>query len=761
MRWNAKPSDFLPGTPLYDLKGHLKYIQRLHAQYPLNNDEACTDHVVKLAQRITTRMPHAIVHALLGTIKEILTDEDIYCPNVPTLEYQPYLTRLQTVFTRNPKETEDVIVNVFREILASAPESIYEETKGALKVPLSDIAPTKQLVTNISYRFTSSGLFPTTSYHLAETAQAISGIDPDAKTKKKYITPMEYDGDATDYLRRTPLQALLQVPVPISLPSRDRWPSHAIILAPSEWGKSQLIGHYLREAIEDPDPIPLFLLDPHGDLYRDALSRVPPERLIAIDPDTNPPDLNILDYGVLSDREALNTFQFLMSSLAGGLSPKQEQCIPPLFALLRKIPGANLSTLHEIITDTPKKGAPSAFAEPIKELDTVYRKFFETLFFTGNFQETKDALQWKLMAALGEPAFKKMFSAEKNSIDIDRFIGDGRPPSERKIVLVKGGEKSLGKEGMRLFFLFLVGQYYAAGKRRDAIPEKDRHLAMMFVDEAHVVLQSPVIEDVCTELRKYKCAFVPATQLWAQVAQEVKPAILGSCGTKIVGRLQHDEANVLARDMFATPDMIRGLNATPRSHAEWCFFVNSQTPRAMVVTVPYGRLQGMPKRNHIVNADKIVPPVTPITAQATGQVTPPPVQKTAKVDTPQSDIELVITTARRLETLLQKHYSATGQGMHQKIDSVENKLPPRMVYCGRYIATLRNKVIHEDFTLPDPVRFVRYSEEFERLSTEMQKATRSQEPPSGSIPKGPPNAEPSAPLPVVDDDMHTKPMKGA
>ena len=95
---------------------------------------------------------------------------------------------------------------------------------------------------------------------------------------------------------------------------------------------------------------------------------------------------------------------------------------------------------------------------------------------------------------------------------------------KKEFVLVKGGEAVLGKEGMRLFLLFLVGQYYAAGKRRDAIPEDDRELTMLFCDEASLVLSSPIISDILIELRKYRCSFVAATQLWAHISHEVLPA---------------------------------------------------------------------------------------------------------------------------------------------------------------------------------------------------------------------------------------------
>ena len=361
---------------------------------------------------------------------------------------------------------------------------------------------------------------------------------------------------AADFLYETPFAEFMRTEVPFRIP-RGTWSSHGIIIAPPRFGKSQILGSFLRDALEDPDPRAIILLDPHGDLFRKAKKRLPPERLVVIDPDTNPPALNLMDFGTLSHFEALEAFKFLMSSLAGGLSPKQETCIPSLFELLKKIEGANFVTLHQIITEKALKGRPLKFADAIEQLDDEHRDFFHNLFYSGNFQETRDALQWKMLAALGRPAFKQMFSAKRNSIDMDRYI------RERKVVLVKGGENALGKEGMRIFLLFLVSQYFAAGKRRDQIPEHQRHLAMMFVDEAHTVLQSPIISDILVELRKYECAFIAATQVWHQVAEDVRPAMLGATAIKIVGAIQHNDAMILSREMFCDHTFIRSLKAVP------------------------------------------------------------------------------------------------------------------------------------------------------------------------------------------------------
>ena len=72
------------------------------------------------------------------------------------------------------------------------------------------------------------------------------------------------------------------------------------------------------------------------------------------------------------------------------------------------------------------------------------------------------------------------------------------------------------------------------------------------------------------------------------------------------------------------------------------------------------------------------------------------------------DTELVIHSAKELEFLLEEHFRATGKGLHEKISSVENRLPPALVRKMRWLATIRNKLVHErGFThIPDRAAFI-------------------------------------------------------
>ncbi|EGR0479791.1 DUF4145 domain-containing protein [Vibrio cholerae] len=79
-----------------------------------------------------------------------------------------------------------------------------------------------------------------------------------------------------------------------------------------------------------------------------------------------------------------------------------------------------------------------------------------------------------------------------------------------------------------------------------------------------------------------------------------------------------------------------------------------------------------------------------------------------------SEIEQVVLQTRKLETLLREQYHAEGKGLHQLITSCEERLPHDVIKKLRYVATIRNKVVHEDdYRLDDRKAFLAVCQECE------------------------------------------------
>lgn len=80
------------------------------------------------------------------------------------------------------------------------------------------------------------------------------------------------------------------------------------------------------------------------------------------------------------------------------------------------------------------------------------------------------------------------------------------------------------------------------------------------------------------------------------------------------------------------------------------------------------------------------------------------------------DIEIAIKRCKRLEKLLEEDFGAAGRGLHEKVSSAQVQLPDKVVRRLRFIATVRNKLVHEADVdrLEDRREYERACDEVER-----------------------------------------------
>jgi hypothetical protein len=85
-----------------------------------------------------------------------------------------------------------------------------------------------------------------------------------------------------------------------------------------------------------------------------------------------------------------------------------------------------------------------------------------------------------------------------------------------------------------------------------------------------------------------------------------------------------------------------------------------------------------------------------------------------------NDFELAIRSSKELEHLLGAEFSANGKGLHEKISSVQSALPQELVRNMRFLATIRNKLVHEHGfdKIPDRSKFI---EKFEWSCKELKR----------------------------------------
>jgi len=574
-----------------------------------------------------------------------------------------------------------------------------------------------------------------------------------SKTKVKSLEELDWQPYAfvQKFLHDTPFYDFFCTRVPFKIPQKAL-SEHGFIIAKPGHGKTQLLSSFVVQFLKEPTRPGLFILDPAGDWFEVIRDRVEPDRLVILDPETNPPPLNFFDFRSSTDAEALQSFIYLMSSLSGGLSEKQGAVVPYLLKLLRRIPGASLETLRQIVDEKPKRQDQSEFAEIIAQLPVVDQGFFHNQFYNASMNPTKEAISWKIYGAMGSDAFRQMFTASENSFNARAAMRD------RKVVIARGSETTLGEYGLPIFMQYVVSQVFLAALARFRIPKEQRGQCYLLCDEASHIFNHQTTR-ILTECRKLGLSFIAATQLIEQIPKEVKAAIYGATSFKFAGEVSHTDANTMANEMHCTADFIQSMQSHPPRDAEWAAYVSNMTTTALKVTMPMLALEAMPKQR----GDTEVSPSRPAYASAGADQTMATLpQNPEKASNRPSELEMVRDATAKLETLLETKLGATGRGLHEKVRSVEHLLPPYLIRPAFFVAEMRNKSFHvAGFALDNPGKFFGAAKLLEDYFAETRERPSKPEPSAGAE-TGPSQSSTEAPgeEEAIDDDFST-PMKKA
>ena len=61
-----------------------------------------------------------------------------------------------------------------------------------------------------------------------------------------------------------------------------------------------------------------------------------------------------------------------------------------------------------------------------------------------------------------------------------------------------------------------------------------------------------------------------------------------------------------------------------------------------------------------------------------------------------SDLDKAVKASKAFERHLRDQHNATGRGLHELIDSAQPSLPREAIKHLRFVATIRNRLVHED-----------------------------------------------------------------
>lgn len=328
-------------------------------------------------------------------------------------------------------------------------------------------------------------------------------------------------------------------------PILERRYEHTLLVGKTGTGKSTL----LRElCLHDARAgLGFLLLDPHGDLAAEVLSKVPRYRkndvvhFNATDPDRCP-GLNPLR-SVDPVRRPLVVSGILaaMRKLWGPefWGPRTEHVLRHVLLALMEVRGATLADARELLVDDKRR---ASILRQVK--DEVVTSFFVREFVGYGKQlmaEVTAPILNKLGAVLASGPVRTIVTKRRPRLDARSLIDRGA------IVIASLSKGRIGEDASLVLGGLLLGAFQEATLARADVASDDRSPFFLVVDEVGSFATRPLLELVA-EARKFAVGLVLATQSLAVLEEPVRAALLGNVGTLVSFRLGAEDAQIVERE---------------------------------------------------------------------------------------------------------------------------------------------------------------------------------------------------------------------
>jgi type IV secretion system coupling TraD/TrwB family protein len=338
-------------------------------------------------------------------------------------------------------------------------------------------------------------------------------------------------------------------PVEIPLPVRLR---HTYVLGATGSGKSALLA---RLAVDDAlAGVGLCLVDPHGDLCHDVLSRLPEERmgdlvLVSLAEDGLVPVWNPFRARVPSGKLADDLARaFLAQTTSGGA--RMEHNLRMLAYVVAEL-GGTLQDLAELAARSERGEALRREALETIANPQVHRFLRSEL--PKYAASELGSVTNKLSRLLLDDALGAMFSQHENALEPRAWMDEGR------VVLVNLASGHVGADHARFVGSLLISLVYRAALSRADTPERARRPFVLYLDEFQQ-FQAATLAELLSEGRKYGLGAVMAHQERGQLGEGLAHA-LGNCAVSVFFRPAEDDVTFVHRALASRVEAadVRGL----------------------------------------------------------------------------------------------------------------------------------------------------------------------------------------------------------
>ena len=353
---------------------------------------------------------------------------------------------------------------------------------------------------------------------------------------------------------------------------RDDRRRHTYIIGKSGVGKSVLLANMAVQDVINGEGV--CIIDPHGDLIKDVMSRIPAARaedVILFSPADieRPLALNLLEYDekypeqkTFVINEMIKIFDKLYDLKSTG-GPIFEQYMRNSMLLIMSDPASG-STLMEI----PKVLANPEFRKMKLEKcndPTVVDFWKQEAEKAGGDAALANVVPYitsKLNQFISNDTMRPIIGQQKSSFNVREVM------DKKKILLVDLSKGQVGETNAYLLGMILVGKILMAALSRTDISKEKRNDFYLYIDE----FQNFTTDSICSilsEARKYGLNLIIAHQYLGQLVkgqdESIKDAVFGNVGTWIAFKIGSEDAEDIQKEfnpVFSQYDLINVENAT-------------------------------------------------------------------------------------------------------------------------------------------------------------------------------------------------------
>lgn len=327
---------------------------------------------------------------------------------------------------------------------------------------------------------------------------------------------------------------------PIGLTQEER-KRHVFISGGTGNGKSTLL---LQSLVQDAKSGKgIALIDPHGDLCEDFLSRIPRSRIkevVYFNPSDilHPIGINLMELsGGLSKDEKLaeqdliteaiiSIFRKVFSDNENG-GARLEYLLRNAIQTSFNVEGATLFTVYRLLTEAKYR------ARVVSELkDKTLIHFWDNEFSkAGDMQRVKLSIgiTSKLGRYLRSTSTRRILGQNKSALNFDDILNG------QKILVCNLSKGKLGEDTSSVLGISVLAMIQLAAYRRQSLPFNARSTFNLYVDEFQNFATTS-FSQMLSEARKFGLSLTIAEQSVSQQAEDVISTILTNVGTLVAFR---------------------------------------------------------------------------------------------------------------------------------------------------------------------------------------------------------------------------------